>query len=561
MKILRLKFKNFKSYGNKEVVLDFEKDFDNDLVLLQGLNGAGKSSIKDVIEFALYGKVKDFTKEDLPNRSNGNLRVYVKFKSKKSIVEIDRGLKPDYFRFKINGVTDPEKEQASKVKVQKWLEEEYIQMPQNVTRNVVALSINNFKSFLKMTPADKRNIIDKLFGFDILNMMNEEIKIDKKEIIRQFETAEFKYNSISNNIKGIKDKIDNYKEFFDDFDKKEVDGIKINITKIEKERETILTKFNSIKDEKLKITLKIDKGLEKKGDLKNQIVLINRSYSLYKDSKCSKCGSDLTTGNHLEKKEDYLNQMKTLKKKILALEKKIEVVKKNHYDLEDNYRNILSQKSELDGSLKTLNNQLVGILKKKETKNNFQKSSLDVVLKDYEESVIELNDALDSLSNERFFLERLEKMFSADGIKKMVVDNILPLLNNNIDDALSNLDTNFNVVVKDNFECRVTSLGRDISVDTLSTGERTRVDFAVIISLIKIIKLQYPSLNILFLDEIFSNIDMESINRMIEMVKALSQGLSLNIFLVSHTPVNEVFFDKKINIVKEYTFSNLIIEN
>lgn len=41
MRILNLEFKNFASYGNTVQKLKFEKDH-NDLILLSGLNGAGK---------------------------------------------------------------------------------------------------------------------------------------------------------------------------------------------------------------------------------------------------------------------------------------------------------------------------------------------------------------------------------------------------------------------------------------------------------------------------------------------------------------------------------------
>lgn len=41
MRILDLEFKNFASYGNTVQKLKFEKDH-NDLILLSGLNGAGK---------------------------------------------------------------------------------------------------------------------------------------------------------------------------------------------------------------------------------------------------------------------------------------------------------------------------------------------------------------------------------------------------------------------------------------------------------------------------------------------------------------------------------------
>jgi DNA repair exonuclease SbcCD ATPase subunit len=166
MKILKIAFQNFKSYGNKKVTLDFEKEFNNKLVLLSGLNGFGKSTLKEVFEFAAYGRVDGFTLSDLPNRTNRALYVYIKFLAKGKKIEIERGISPSVFKLKING---RDYDEAGKKNIQAYIENELFEIPYHIFKNTMALSINNFKSFLTMTPKDKREIIDRIFGFDILN--------------------------------------------------------------------------------------------------------------------------------------------------------------------------------------------------------------------------------------------------------------------------------------------------------------------------------------------------------------------------------------------------------
>jgi hypothetical protein len=61
------------------------------------------------------------------------------------------------------------------------------------------------------------------------------------------------------------------------------------------------------------------------------------------------------------------------------------------------------------------------------------------------------------------------------------------------------------------FEPLLEHLGIHINVETLSTGEKKRVDLAVLISIIRMLKRKYPSLNIFMLDEVLSSIDGDGI--------------------------------------------------
>ena len=54
MKITQFSFKNICSYGNKLQTFKFSED--PQLILVQGKNGSGKSSISDALTVALYGK-------------------------------------------------------------------------------------------------------------------------------------------------------------------------------------------------------------------------------------------------------------------------------------------------------------------------------------------------------------------------------------------------------------------------------------------------------------------------------------------------------------------------
>jgi DNA repair exonuclease SbcCD ATPase subunit len=82
MKILKIEWRNFSSYGNKKQVLSFPEE--SCLFQVVGENGAGKTSISQVICFALYGKIEGKKLGDIPNRINGNAWVKIEFEELKA---------------------------------------------------------------------------------------------------------------------------------------------------------------------------------------------------------------------------------------------------------------------------------------------------------------------------------------------------------------------------------------------------------------------------------------------------------------------------------------------
>ena len=164
MKILKIEWRNFSSYGNRLQTLEFPDEAC--LFQIVGENGAGKTTISQVIAFALYGKVEGKKLGDIPNRINGHAWVRIEFENNGKIITVERGLEPSIFSLSINGI---QYDQAGNNNVQSYLADDLIGIPYYVFNNTISLSINDFKSFIKMSPQDKRAIIDKIFGFNELN--------------------------------------------------------------------------------------------------------------------------------------------------------------------------------------------------------------------------------------------------------------------------------------------------------------------------------------------------------------------------------------------------------
>jgi DNA repair exonuclease SbcCD ATPase subunit len=191
MKIKKVEWKNFASYGNRKQEIEFGET--SHLYQIIGDNGAGKSTISQVITFCLYGKIEGKKLKDIPNRINGNTWTRVTLDHFGTEVIVERGLDPSFFRIFIDGV---EYDQAGIKNVQDYLVDNILGIPYYVFNNTILLSINDFKSFIKMSPQDKRAIIDKIFGFHILNQMREVLKAEIKKLKESSDFLGGKINSL-----------------------------------------------------------------------------------------------------------------------------------------------------------------------------------------------------------------------------------------------------------------------------------------------------------------------------------------------------------------------------
>ena len=177
MRLKKISWRNFKSYSNILTEIPFTNN--SSLNLIIGENGTGKSSISEVITYTLYGKIDNIKNSDIPNRINKNFYSKIELDCDGHELIIERGLNPSIFEIHIDGKRI---DTAGKTTVQQMIEENYLKIPYSVWINTVMLSINDFKSLISLNAADKRNIIDKIFGFTIYNQLGKLTKDELKGI-------------------------------------------------------------------------------------------------------------------------------------------------------------------------------------------------------------------------------------------------------------------------------------------------------------------------------------------------------------------------------------------
>ena len=553
MRINFIEFKNFASYGNQLQRIEFDPE-QSKLFLTLGKNGDGKTTIANAIIYALYGRVEGVKLSDLPNRINKELHVKIGLTCGPIDVEIERGLLPNKFSVKLNGV---EFDKAGKKSVQDYLEEEIFGIPYHVFKNIIILSVNYFKSFLTMSNQDKKQIIDKMFGFSILNDMQMSIKTERRNIKMDIDSYESELNQILDSIASVKGKLNTLLEESQQKNNSKIDELKSNLVELNESVKELNVNKQHIDT---KLTEKAEEYESKRTDassLKHEIEYLKKKVKLYESKKCPTCETQLDSEWHLEQKEHFCTKIEEDTLSIKSLKEALDSIKSNISKLRSEKGDIESKTSDIKYSMKSFKSEL---LKIKETPDDSQFEHLKNLIKDFEKKESVKSTSKDNLNADYNFMEIVEQVLGEDGVKNLAVKTILPGLNTNIAAMAQTMHLQFHIRFDEKFNCIINHLGEDINPMTLSTGERKKADFIIIIAIIKILKLRFPQLNLLFLDELLSSVDHDGVYNILKILNQVIKENKINTFVINHSVLPHEIFDKKLQIYRENGFSKFTID-
>lgn len=552
MRIDYIEFKNFASYGNQKQRLEFKKD-GSELFLTLGKNGDGKTTIANAIIYALYGKVEGVKLSDLPNRINKELWVKIGLQCGTINVEIERGLAPNRFNVLVNGV---EFDKAGKRSVQEYLEEEVYGIPYHVFKNIIILSINDFKSFLTMNSTDKRQIIDRMFGFSILNDMQRAIKEERKSAKIDIDNYEAELNQIMESIKSVRHKLNTLLEESSEKNASKIKELKESLTVLNEEAKTMKADADQISEN---ITLKKEEYESQRTEassLKHELDYLKKKLELYENGHCPTCETKLDSEWHMEKKDEYAIKIKDDTKKIKSIKLEMDAIVSNATKLKESKKDIDVKINDIKYNMKSMKVELIKI---KETSSGDEFNYLKSLIEQFEESEEEKSNKRNQLNGDYNFMSIVEQVLGEDGVKNLAVKTILPGLNANIAAMAQTMHLQFHIRFDEKFNCIINHLGEDINPLTLSTGERKKADFIIIIAIIKILKLRFPQLNLLFLDELLSSVDHDGVYNILKILNQVIKENKINTFVINHTVLPHEIFDKKIQIYRENGFSKFKI--
>jgi DNA repair exonuclease SbcCD ATPase subunit len=552
MKLLEFEYKNILSYGNKLQSFKF-KDAPT-LILVEGENGAGKSSIKEAITVGIYGKSAIRKTKDIPNWINQNAYTNVKFlTSSGELVSLSRGIDPNFSNIEIDGATF---NLPDKRKVDEFIEEELTKLPFSVFCNIVSLSFDDFKSFVNLSKDDKRKIVDRIFGIDNLTQMRTVVKDDLKELSKEIDI-------LDRQIQKNRLLLENSNNQLEEFTKKLNDDIQSKIDDAKWQKESKSTSLEEVKAEYAAFKEQLDRTKEEITTANNDISQkrftvsdLNKKLDIYQKNRCPHCLNDLTSEASVQTKEKIKEKIDEFAEQIRPLEEKVEEVKKIYAKLEEDQNSKRSEFYQIKAEVDSLDAKIKELLNKN---TDDESASIQKIIDTIDTELGKDGQELSQKVERRELFNIVGDLLSDNGIKKHLIDKIIPTLNSRILDISQRLDFKFSFEFDADFDPIIRYLGMEVSPQSLSSGQRKKMNLIVLLAFIEIIKMKHSQLNVLFLDEIFSSLDKNNVYLAIQILREYANKYNMTIFVVSHEALPEEFFDTKIFVKSVNHFSEMEI--
>lgn len=204
MKIKYARAKSFLSIGLTPIEIDFTKL--KNIISIRGhnydrrtgsSNGAGKSTILEMIVYGLYGNVlKEMShKEVLNGKTKKGLEVEVHFEKDGHDYKIVRRRKPDSLEFWVDGVN----EELGGMPATQAAIENVIGLTYKAFINIAFFGQHNMRSFLKCDAATKRQIVENLLALEKYNRFCVTAKEKRKKVEGDITSLVKDYENVSKN--------------------------------------------------------------------------------------------------------------------------------------------------------------------------------------------------------------------------------------------------------------------------------------------------------------------------------------------------------------------------
>ena len=340
-------------------------------------------------------------------------------------------------------------------------------------------------------------------------------------------------------------------------DKKKIQHLKDSLVKYDENKKKLEEAQGKITLSIKGLNLDLQSNQSTETELKFKIAELKKKLELYENNACPTCEHELTGEFHNSRKDELESELKDIPSQLAEVTQEVSNIKTLISGLRDKDSTVRDKVSSLNINIANFKTELLSIAASIKGTTDF--SHMEQIISDFETQELEKGNLKDTKTIDYNFLEMVEEVLGEDGVKNLAIKTILPGLNANIAAMTQTMHLHFHLRFDEKFNCIINHLGEEINPMTLSTGERKKADFIIIIAIIKILKLRFPQLNLLFLDELLSSVDQDGIHNILKILSGVIKESKINCFVINHTPLPREIFDKEVRIFRENGFSKFEI--
>ncbi len=607
MIIERVIIQGFMRFGSAQTL-----EFRSGLNLIEGDNGAGKSSILDAIVWCLFGKtMRGLTGDSVINRDVGK-NCFVQLGG-----ETDRGdewilvrgkkyrSKPNYLDFAINGkslAAQGEPRETQRI-INQTLGVDY-----DVFVNSTVFGQGVKWRFTELTDAQRKSVLDKFLGFEKLNAALDYVKERAASMLREWGDAKKGLDTIDTQIESTRENIQTAKDTWEtqvrerlEETREELRDVRDQIKKLSLPPASASHDLKLLQS-KLKVQTEVvtkmrDQFAEAQSERADSAARARAAWKLVTDAKekyekqaelktgkCPECGSKITAANrkkHLKETKAALDKLNIehdtidyeaqgWDRKYSRLQKELPVIEKHTHELTAKIVTAQQEEAVAKESKRRLSD-----LKKRRTKLKSEletrkdslqqpptekyKKKLVALKRDRKNMAVTVERWADKAKLYEFWVDG----FGNTGIKSHLLDHVVPVLNSKLADYARQLAPKTHIEfdsqsvtkkgeARDKIDVSVTIDDGADQYQGNSVGERRKVDIIIARALQS---LNERNSSMAFWDEVFESLDSTSCEDVMTMLRTEAQDKS--VFVISHQEWLKAYFPSILTVTKEKGFSIL----
>lgn len=622
--------RNFTAFGNEPSVIPLDT---KGLTLIRGLNkssksksnnGAGKSQILNAIAWGLFGEVpKGVTKAELVNSDNKkNCYVFVDIEHNGKTARIERYIADskhkDNLYFLING---EDKRGASNKDTQENINT-FLGLDYASFITAVLFTMDEESSFAGKTPSNQDKVFTNLLKMDYLVKAKDITTTELKSIRANVSDIQSKISKNEIELSSMEKELDNSKNAkaaWEADKSSRIKNLEERAESLNDEKERVVSKSfdTSSLDEQLKEKQKeLDTLINEKYD--NQLSLVaEKRIKLEGDIAVSK--KDISD---IEEKLETAQEIngyavcptcespldeKATSERVAELNKSLKRKKTNHSKLADSLAEIRQEATTIQSKINardSIKNEITQLKHKKEMLVREQQANEEKI-SNIDQRIKQINDDINTIKEEKFKLldtfslevdidqkardidehkKQLENLlyreelysfweegFSAAGIRNLLVESIIPELNE-LAAKYSSVLTGGELLItfaaqkelasgdkRNKLEVKVTDLYGSDNYHTSSGGEKRRIDLCVNLTLHMLVA-KTVGMPFVFLDEALVKLDRRGIENALQLFRDLTDEIPSIYIVTNQDDISNEDFDNIWTVVRTGRESKLELE-